>query len=378
MTTNTGHEHWMRRCLELAARGAGRVSPNPMVGSVLVGPDGELLGEGYHEVYGGLHAERNAVRDAEARHGAAALQEATLYVNLEPCSHFGKTPPCTDIILEKKIPRVVVGMIDPFPKVAGSGVERLRAHGVEVLTGVLEHACRRLNEAFVHHIRTGRPLVTLKIAQTLDGQVATHTGDSRWVSSEASRRLVHVWRAELDGVMVGRGTAEADDPALTVRVVEGRQPVRIVLDRPGSLSPDLRLFSDAFAAHTVAVVGERASPRYQRKLANAGGRLVRVPEREGRLDLGAVLDWLGREGGRDGLPMQSLLVEAGPGLASALLAGDLVDRLHLFIAPKLVGEGIPAFRLPGVDRMADALVFAESAWQPVGEDVLFTGYRRAV
>lgn len=376
--TNTDHEHWMRRCLELAGRGAARVSPNPMVGSVLVGPGGELLGEGYHEVYGGPHAERNAVRDAEARYGAAALREATLYVNLEPCSHFGKTPPCTDIILEKQIPRVVAGMTDPFPRVAGSGIERLRAHGVEVLAGVLEGVCRRFNEAFVHHVRTGRPLVSLKIAQTLDGHVATRTGDSRWVSGEASRRLVHTWRGELDGVLVARGTAETDDPALTVRAVEGRQPVRVVLDLKGSLSPDLRLFSDDFAAHTVAIVGEQAHPAYEERLAEVGGRLARIPEREGRLDLGAVLDWLGREGGRGGLPMQSLLVEAGPGLASALLAEDLVDRLYLFIAPKLTGEGIPSFRLPGVDRMADALTFVESAWEPVGGDVLFRGYRRKV
>ena len=246
----------MRRALTLAERGAGAVSPNPLVGAIVVGEDGTVLGEGWHGQYGGPHAEVWAVRDVERRHGATALRSSTLYVTLEPCSHFGKTPPCADLIVEKGIPRVVVGMIDPFPAVAGRGIERLRAHGVEVTVGVLEQACKRLNEAFVHHVMTGRPLVTLKIAQTLDGSVATASGDSRWVTGEAARTLVHRWRAELDGVLVGRGTAAADDPALTVRHVEGRQPVRVVLDRKGTLRPDLKLFTDEHAAQTVAVVGE--------------------------------------------------------------------------------------------------------------------------
>ncbi|HET6568763.1 MAG TPA: bifunctional diaminohydroxyphosphoribosylaminopyrimidine deaminase/5-amino-6-(5-phosphoribosylamino)uracil reductase RibD [Rhodothermales bacterium] len=370
------HEHWMRRCLALAERGAGRVSPNPMVGALLVGADGQVLGEGWHEAYGGPHAERNAVADAGQRHGPESLRAATLYVNLEPCNHHGKTPPCTDVVLEKGIPRIVVGMVDPFPKVAGRGIARLREHGVDVVTGVLERECRRLNEAFVHHVATGRPLVTLKVAQTLDGRVATATGDARWISGEASRRLVHRWRSVLDGVLVGAGTAAADDPALTVRAVEGRQPVRIVLDRTGALAPGLKLFSDAHADRTIAITGEGAAPAYEEKLAGAGGRVVRMPERDGHVDLPPVLGWLGREGGRDGLPMQSLLVEAGPGLSSALFREDLVDRYFLFIAPKLVGDGVPVLHLPGIARMADALTFAESQWEQVGEDLLFKGYRQ--
>ena len=372
----------MRRCLELAERGAGHVSPNPMVGAVLVGPEGALLGEGWHERYGGPHAERHVVADVERRFGAeaaSALRTATLYVNLEPCSHHGKTPPCADLVLERAIPRVVVGMIDPFSEVAGRGVERLRAHGLDVRVGVLERDCRRLNEAFVHHVRAGRPLVTLKIAQTLDGQVATRTGDARWVSGEASRRLVHRWRAELDGVLVGSGTARADDPALTVRHVGGRQPTRIVLDRAGTLPPDLKLFTDASAAHTLAVVGPAAEPAYARALQAAGGDVLRVPEAAGHLDLEALLDRLGRDGGREGgRPMQSLLVEAGPGLATALVRHDLADRLLLFIAPKLVGRGVPAFGPLHIERMRDALTFAEQRWERVGEDLLFWGYRRAV
>lgn len=380
----TDAERWMQRALVLAERGAGAVSPNPMVGAVLVGPGDEVLGEGWHGEYGGPHAEVWAVRDAERRHDADVLREATLVVTLEPCSHHGKTPPCADLILEKQIPRVVVGMEDPFPAVAGSGIERLRARGVEVTVGVLERECKRLNEAFVHHVATGRPLVTLKVAQTLDGSVATASGDSRWVSGEAARRLVHRWRAELDGVLVGSGTARADDPALTVRHVEGRQPVRVVLDRAGSLPTGLRLFTDEHAARTIAVVGEGARPAYADAFGQRGGLVLPIPERDGHLDLGALLGALGAGVGAH-RPMQSLLVEAGPGLATALLRADpstgsgqvLADRLALFIAPKLVGGRRSVGDL-GVARMAEALTFAESRWEAVGDDLLFVGYRRAV
>ena len=370
----------MQRCLELAQRGAGAVSPNPMVGAVLVGPDGTMLGEGFHQKYGGPHAEAHAIHAAEAQHGPEALHTATMYVNLEPCSHHGKTPPCTDLIVQKGIPRLVVGMIDPFPAVAGQGIRKLRAQNVEVEIGVLEAACRRLNEAFVHHVETGRPLVTCKIAQTLDGRIATRTGDSRWISGEAARTLVHRWRGELDGVLVGRGTAEADDPHLTVRHVEGRQPVRLVLDRMGTLPPTLNLFTDHFAAQTIAVVGaEQDAPAYGEALCDAGGTMLRIQETDDdHLDLKALLDRLGKDGGRATEPMQSLLVEAGPGLATALFRQDLVDRFFCFVAPKLIGKGMPSLRDLGINRMADARTFVESRWEQVGDDMLFRGYRRAV
>ena len=370
---------WMRRCLELAREGAGRVSPNPMVGAVLVAPDGTVLGEGAHQVYGGPHAEARAVQAAEQRHSPDALREATLYVNLEPCCHHGKTPPCTDLILEKGIPRVVVGTTDPSPHAQGRGVQQLREHGVEVETGVCEHACRRLNEAFFHHVDTGRPLVTLKVAQTLDGRIATRTGDSQWITGEAARTLVHQWRAELDGVLVGRGTAKHDDPRLTVRHVDGPQPLRLVLDRTGTLPPTRTLFTDAHADRTVAVIGaDRPSPDYADRLTEAGGTVLRVPETEdAHLDLQALLQRLGTDAGRNAEPLQSLLVEAGPGLATALFRQDLVDRFFCFVAPKVVGDGTPALRDLGVTEMNDALTFAEQDWETVGDDVLLRGYRRA-
>lgn len=372
-------QHHMHRCIELAKHGAGYVSPNPMVGSVIV-EAGEVIGEGWHEVHGGPHAERNAIREAIERGHEHRLENATIYVSLEPCNHHGKTPPCTDAILEHGIPRIVVGAMDPNPIVDGSGVRRLREAGRQVETGILAHECHRLNEATFHHIRTGRPLVTLKLAQTLDGQVATRTGDSRWVSGEAARTLVHRWRAELDAVLVGTGTVLADDPSLTVRHVEGRQPWRIVLDREARLPATRRLFRDEHLGRTVVFTGEGAfEPAYADDLRRGGGLLRRAPIADGRLDLGAVLDDLGRGYEAAGLPpLQSVLVEAGPGLATALLERDLVDRLFVFIAPKLVGAGIPAVAALPVDRMADACTFAEHRWETVGSDVLFRGYRRSV
>ncbi|PAP76465.1 riboflavin biosynthesis protein RibD [Rubrivirga marina] len=372
----------MDRALALATRGAGAVSPNPLVGAVLLGPDGETWGEGWHGRYGGPHAEVWAVRDAE-RHGLGGrLREATLVVTLEPCSHHGKTPPCADLVLDKHIPRVVVAQEDPFPEVAGRGIQRLRENGVEVTVGVRGHEARRLNEAFRTHVHTGRPLVALKTAATLDGRVATRTGDSHWVTGPDARALVHRWRAEMDAVLVGSGTARADDPALTVRdapLKRGQtQPLRVVLDRAGALPPGLGLFTDG-AAPTLAVVADGAAPAYADALAEAGGAVLRVPTHDRHLDLGALLDRLGAgEGMPEGVrPTQSLLVEAGPGLATALLAQDLVDRVLWFVAPKIVGEGTPAVADLRLRKMADALAFVEATWETVGHDVLFRGALRA-
>lgn len=356
------------------------MSPNPMVGAVLVDADGAVLAEGWHAEYGGAHAEARAIRSALDTHGPEALHDATLYVNLEPCSHHGKTPPCSNLIIDTGIPRVVVGTVDPYHEVAGRGIGRMRAHGVEVTVGVEAEACTRLNEAFFHHVETGRPLLTLKIAQTLDGRIATTTGHSRWISGTEARTHVHQWRADLDGVLVGSGTASSDDPRLTVRHVDGPQPHRIVLDRTGALSPKLNLFTDDHAASTIAVVGaERAAPAYAKPLSAQGGQVVRIPETpESHLDLHALLAHLGAPDGPTERPLQSLLVEAGPGLATALFQQDLVDRFFCFLAPKVVGTGMPSLRDLGIRRMDEARTFADQRWTTVGDDMLFKGYVRAV
>ncbi len=348
-----------------------------MVGSVIIGENGEVLGEGWHQSYGGPHAERNAIAVAEEAHGPDVLKKATIYVNLEPCSHFGKTPPCSLQIIEKQIPHVVVGMIDPYEKVSGKGIAALKASGIKVCSGVLEAECQRLNEAFSHHLATGRPLVTLKMAQTLDGHVATTSGDSRWVSGKLARTLVHQWRSELDAVLIGTGTALADDPSLTVRHVSGRHPYRVVLDRTGSLPANLKLFTDDCTSKTIVVTGPAATPGYRNVLEDAGGCVMQVNERNEHLDLHEVFHLLGSTT-ESRCAFQSVLVEAGPGLATALFKMKLVDRLKLFIAPKLTGAGIPTLRGLSIDKMKDAHTFAEHNWQPVGEDILFEGYSRAL
>ena len=381
MLTPDRLDNAMDRALALAQRGAGAVSPNPMVGCVVLGPDGQTWGQGWHGAWGGPHAEVWAIRDADRNGYADRLAEATVVVTLEPCSHTGKTPPCADLLVERGVRHVVVAQRDPFPAVAGRGLDRLRRTGMEVTVGVRGERARRFNEAFRTHVMTGRPLVTLKLAATLDGHVATATGDSRWVSSPESRAVVHRLRAETDAVLVGAGTARADDPSLTVRDVPlgpgQSHPLRVVLDRTGSLPADLGLFTDR-AAPTLAISAQ--TPRYADALTEAGGAVMQVAQRDGHLDLGAVLDRLGTG---DGLPppcrpVQSVLVEAGPGLATALVAQDLVDRIWWFVAPKLVGEGTPALRDLGTTRMADALGFVASRWEAVGPDALLVGYRRSV
>lgn len=360
----------MRQCLSLARRGHGNVHPNPLVGAVIVRGDGVLLGEGWHAEYGGPHAEVRAIADAIGRHGAAALKDATLYCNLEPCNHFGRTPPCTEAILQRGIPRVVIGCADANPRASG-GMARLRRHGVEVTLGVEEGRCRRLNEAFLHSAATGRPLVCLKVAQTLDGRVAAADGTSRWITGKEARSRVHAWRAGSDGVLVGAGTAQRDDPSLTVRHVAGKNPRRYVLDRNGLLRTGLKLFTDCDAHRTTALVGEGARPRYAESLEAAGGRILQVAEHEGHLDLAAIFDKLAAADG-----LQSLLIEAGPRLATALLRADLVDRLYAFLAPSILGSGLPAITDLGIGTLAGALNFVEHSWEPIGRDCLFVGNLR--
>ena len=358
------HAPWIQRCLDLAAQGQSRVSPNPLVGAVLLHPNETVLGEGWHDQYGADHAERIAIQEALKRHSAEAVAEATLYVNLEPCGHDGKTPPCTQLILRHGIRNVVAGMADPNPRAAG-GAAFLRSRGVNVTVGVLRNACRRLNEAFLHGLRSSRPLITLKIAQTVDGRVATPTGHSQWISGKAARRMVHAWRAESDGILVGSGTARADDPSLTVRHVAGPNPHRFVLDGQGALPQNLKLFTDG--QPTTAIVGPSATPGYKKALLRHGGQLIRSPLCGKHLGLRQVAEKL---------PVHSLLVEAGSALASALLKDNLVDRLFIFVAPKILGCGTPSVDQLYRETVHEALQFAEHQWEAVGPDMLLRGYFR--
>lgn len=360
--------HWMKRCLSLAANADSATSPNPRVGCVILSPDEKLLGEGWHKRAGGPHAEAEAMSQVRHQHGSNALRGATLVVNLEPCNHQGCTPPCTGSILDAGITRVIVGMRDPNPKAAG-GIEQLRSKNVSVLTDVLKAQCYRLNEAFAHWQTRQAPFVTLKLAQTLDGCIATATGESKWITGEAARKLVHVWRRESDAILIGSGTARTDDPSLTVRHVSGTQPWRIVLDGQNRLPSRLKVFTDEWASRTITVVADKAASSY-----DAGnGSLIVTQSEGGHVMLPELFRLLGKY-----LNVQSLLVEAGAGLASALLKRDLVDRLRLFIAPRLIGDGLRGFKDLGVHQLDQSKVFREHSWEAVGQDQLFTGYKHPV
>ncbi len=334
----------MRRALRIARKGEGRVSPNPMVGAVIV-RDGRIIAEGYHRCCGANHAETNALMAAQG-----PVKGATLYVTLEPCSHHGRTPPCVEALIASRIGRVVIGTVDPNPLVCGKGIEALRRRGIETTVGVLDEECRRLNEIFFKFIRTGIPFVTVKFAQTLDGRIATSEGHSRWISSPASLRFAHRLRATHDAILVGAGTVLKDDPELTCRLVPGRNPLRLVVDSRLRIPPDSRLFAGAPGERGIVATTERAPGRRRRLFEKRGIELFTLePDQTGQVDLGDLLRTLGRRG------TASLLVEGGAALITSFLKAGLADRMIVVLAPKIVGEGINAIGDLGIRRMDDAL-----------------------
>jgi diaminohydroxyphosphoribosylaminopyrimidine deaminase/5-amino-6-(5-phosphoribosylamino)uracil reductase len=369
---NDHDEQWMRRALELAERGAGHVSPNPMVGCVIVSDDGRKIGEGYHERYGEAHAEINALESVKDQ---TMLVDATVYVTLEPCSHTGKTPPCAKRLGELPLSRVVVAMQDPNPKVNGQGIQYLEGQGIQVDIGLMREEAEQLNEAFIHVQRHNRPMIILKMAQTADGYIAAPDGHSEWISSKESRQRVHHWRSRYDAVLVGRNTAAMDDPRLTVRHVEGRQPRRIVLDGPFELSRELHLFSDQYEEKTIVATYNRekaadaSDPMLNMLQSNYfRGKTLLVPKIDGHVDLEETIRQLGEE------DIQSILVEAGSQLASALLRRRLVDKVHLFIAPKLLGGGTRSILGLDIQHINEIMELRDPTWEQVGPDMLLTAY----
>jgi len=364
----------LARAIELARNGTGTVKPNPVVGAVIA-RDGEILGEGWHQEYGGAHAEVNAIEGC----GLADLSDATLYVSLEPCCHEGKTPPCTDAILQAGIKRVVVGSDDPTEKASGRGLGILRDEGVEVVLadGELAARARLLNQAFRKHARVGRPWVLFKSAMTLDGKVATRSGDSKWISSEASRELAHRWRASVDAVVVGIGTALADDPQLTARpdgtpAEPGAQPRRVVFDSLARLPPGSQLVAAA-AEIPLTIVVSRAAARADTDALEAAGVQVLVASGENEpARVRAALDQLGTMG------VASVLLEGGPHLAGAFLDAGEIDELRLFLAPLLLGGSAARDPLEGegVERISDALRALSFDCQTTGEDLLISARLR--
>jgi diaminohydroxyphosphoribosylaminopyrimidine deaminase/5-amino-6-(5-phosphoribosylamino)uracil reductase len=354
----------MRAALGLARRGLGNVWPNPAVGCVIVN-HGRVVGRGWTQPGGRPHAETEAL----ARAGAAA-RGGTAYVTLEPCCHWGQTPPCADALIAAGIRRVVVAVEDPDRRVAGGGVARLRQAGLTVVTGVAEAEAAEINAGFFHRVRLGRPLVTLKLATSLDGRIATAAGESRWITGPAARQRAHLLRANHDAILVGTGTVLADDPQLTCRLpgLGERSPVRVVLDRQLRLPLAARLFAEARQVPTWVVALPSADPAKQRALRDAGVEIIEgETDPAGHLDLAAALRRLGERG------LTRLLIEGGGQLAAALLRAGLVDRLVWLQAPLLLGgDGVPAVGALGFGALAEAPGFDRLSTETVGTDLMTT------
>jgi len=353
----------MRLALELASLGEGSVNPNPLVGAVIV-RDGRVIGRGYHRRFGGPHAEIFALEEA-----GDATRGADLFVTLEPCSHHGKTPPCTDRIIEAGIARAIVAVRDPNPTVNGAGIACLRRAGIDVIEGVLAEEAARQNEVFFKFITTGSPFVHLKLAVSLDGRIATRSGDSKWITGEASRVEAHRLRRKLASILVGVGTVIADDPELSVRHVPGENPVPIVLDPTGRIPASARLLLGEVQAIIVTSTMDDAT---ENALISRGARVWRIPSVNGRLDLRQLGARLGRAS------IDSVLVEGGAETAGRFLDAGVIDKVTVFIAPTLVGgrEAISSVGGLGIERMAHAWRLRDVSVRRIGEDLCVTGYPR--
>lgn len=355
-------ERWMKRALRLAEKGRGRTSPNPMVGAVLV-KEGRGVGEGFHAKAGEPHAEIVALRKA-----GDEAEGATLYLNLEPCSHYGKTPPCAPALIEAGVKRIVVGMEDPNPLVKGRGLEMLRIAGLDVEVGILEEDCQKLNEAFCKYIRTREPFVILKIAATLDGKIATQHGESKWITGEKSRRLVQHLRNEADGLLVGIGTIFKDDPLLTARIRGGKNPYRIVLDSKLRISENARVL-DQSPEKTILATTELAPKEKIENLEKRGARVLVLDSMQERVNLKSLLLKLGEMG------MMSLLVEGGNEVNGSFLNDGLIDKIFFFLSPKLLGgQALGIFGGRGKEKLEEAVSFHRLKIKKVGEDLLLEGY----
>ena len=352
-------EHFMKLALKLAVKGRGYASPNPMVGAVIV-KKGRIIGQGWHQCCGENHAEVNAIQNATEN-----VAGSTIYVTLEPCCHSGKTPPCADLIIRKKIKRVVIGTTDSNPLVSCRGINRLRTAGAEVTTGVLEDKCRSLNEVFFHFMETGLPFVTVKYAQTLDGRIATATGQSQWISSPASLKFAHQLRAEHDAILVGIGTVLKDNPSLTVRRVRGRNPLRIVVDGGLALTKRSNVMQDLFRIPTLIATTRSASDPAFQKLLEAGAELVSIrSNKKNHVNLKQLLQLLAARN------ISSVLIEGGSQIITSALKDNLVNRLVTVIAPKILGKGIEAIGDLNIRDLKEAKILFVKSIAKKGTDVI--------
>ncbi len=358
--------YFMKTALALAERGKGFTSPNPMVGAVVV-KNKKIIGRGWHQAVGEAHAEVNAINDA-----GITARGADMYVTLEPCNHTGRTGPCTKKILEAGISRIVVAMEDPNPDVKGGGINFLKNQGVEVDLGICGEEAAKLNESFVKYIKTKKPFVILKCASTLDGRIATRTGDSKWISGEKSRLFVHELRHAADAIMVGIGTVKTDDPSLTTRLehVEGRDPVRIILDTELSIDPDAKVLSLESEAETIVVTGGLAQKKKKKLIEKKGSKVIEISCQDGRIDLNALIDFLGESG------ITSLLIEGGSRVIASSLTQEIIDKVFFFYGPKILGgdDGVPICRGRGPELMSQSMPVKEISIRRFDDDIMIEGY----
>ncbi|MGE5174393.1 MAG: bifunctional diaminohydroxyphosphoribosylaminopyrimidine deaminase/5-amino-6-(5-phosphoribosylamino)uracil reductase RibD [Betaproteobacteria bacterium] len=362
---NSLDEKYMRIALRLAGKAKGRTSPNPMVGAVVM-KNGNVISRGYHKKAGEPHAEAIALKKA-----GKAARGATLYVTLEPCSHTNKrTPPCTPLVMQSGVKRVVVAMIDPNPRVSGNGIKALRSAGIDVVTGVLAAEARKLNEAFIKHITTGMPYVTLKIAQTLDGKIATASGESRWITGMEARKEGHRLRDINDAILVGINTVLKDNPSLTTRISGGRDPVRVIVDSSLRIPLDARVLARTSQARTV-IASLRSAPQEKvKKLEAAGAEVLQVRSTQGRVDLRDLMKKLGKSG------IMSVLIEGGAEVHASAIKSGIVDKVVLFIAPVLMTGRDSLCSIGGISpaRLSHAIRLTQVTSRFVGKDLMIEGH----
>lgn len=357
-------EFYMKLALENAEKGAGKVNPNPMVGAVIVKNE-KIIGSGFHEYFGGAHAEVNAFKNT-----TESVEGATMYVTLEPCSHYGKTPPCADKIIEEKIKRVVIGTLDPNPLVSGKGVKKLIDAGIEVSVGVLEEECKKINEVFMKYIKYKKPFVVMKCAMSLDGKICTKNGESKWITGEEARKHVHKTRNMLSAIMVGVDTVIKDNPRLTSRIDKGKNPTRIIVDSTLRIPLDSNVLVDEYKDKTIIATTISADKEKIAYIENLGAKVLIVNEKEKRVDLNDLMNKLGE------MNIDSILLEGGGTLNFSALKEKIVDKVQVYIAPKIIGGSLAKTPVEGVgiDKLKEAFSLRELKIQTLDKDIFIEGY----
>ncbi|MBS6552653.1 MAG: bifunctional diaminohydroxyphosphoribosylaminopyrimidine deaminase/5-amino-6-(5-phosphoribosylamino)uracil reductase RibD [Clostridium sp.] len=325
--TQKNNEKYIKKCIKLARKGEGKVSPNPLVGAVILDKNGKIAGYGWHQKYGEAHAEVNAVKMAKEK--GIDIKGGTIFVSLEPCSHFGKTPPCCDLIIKEGLKKAVIGCIDPNPIVTTRGIQKLKEAGIEVVTGVLENECKKLNEIFIKNQLDNKPFIAIKTASTLDGKIATKNGSSKWITTEKARKHVQKLRNKYDAILTGSSTVIADNPSLTARIKNGINPIRVIIDSNARTSADSKVFNNDGTKVILAVFAQADTSKYPENV-----EIIKCPKQDttGKIDLQFLTRKLYEKG------VRSILVEAGGTLNGAFIKEKLADKLYQFIAPKILGD----------------------------------------